>query len=199
VNRDLVASKTEDRTGEQARAWNSEGRGCSGSWHEDGLPDESSDILWCIRQADILNGDAAVHDFLRLGGWRITGGRGRVSKGLAGEYLNAALGELPASIAELQRAIRAGRHRTAEQRLMCDVLAVFVAERKPRRSALAAVLSCDVSTLSHLNKRGNELLAEIRDSLEESNEKLDTILRALSLDPVREAELALEKELEDAA
>jgi hypothetical protein len=43
------------------------------------------------------------------------------------------------------------------------------------------------------------LLAEIRDQLEESNDKLDLILRALRLDPVLEAEIALETELEEAA
>jgi hypothetical protein len=153
-------------------------------------------------QSDICSDGNRARDWLALGGWRHAGSdakRGRPPQGLAGDYLKTALQGLPCSIEELREAISAGRHRTGEQQLFRDVLSIFIAHQEPRRRALADLLHCNPSTISRLNQGGVELLAEIRDQLEESSDKLDLILSALNLDPVREAEIALEAELEDAA
>lgn len=124
------------------------------------------------------------------------------NRGLAGEELRAAL---PSSldIGTLRVAIRKRRHRTGEQRLQLDILALWLAHNSVNRNSLAAELDCHVSTISLLTKRGKELDAiavrlreELRGDLkrvvEESNhQQLMEILKALGVDVVDDAETVL--------
>ena len=125
--------------------------------------------------------------------------RGRPRKpALAGDLLRVALKQLPYSLDDFFLAIASGSHRTEEQKQQLAVLSIFIAVKKPRMTELAALLGLKwTKGLYRYQKKGQRMIAElteeIRRQIDEANEsQLKLILAALGLNPVAEAEQALE-------
>ena len=135
---------------------------------------------------------------------------GRPRKGLAGSPLRDQLAALTPrwDITFYSAAIKAGRHRSLEQREAVRLLACFIAlpriAREPKRNtaALASMLECSEDTIRRLKEKGmaelenlfaaaaadrdQELRRYIGDVLEQQTER---ILAAIGLRPPRAAEV----------
>jgi hypothetical protein len=111
-----------------------------------------------------------------------------------GKFIRA-LGLLPRSPVGLRASLSPGRH-TREQCEMRDLLAVVIAETRPSPTEAIEILGCSSrTTIYNLERRGMELLQELRASDARIEGKLDDLYRLLldlnGANPADEAEMIL--------
>jgi hypothetical protein len=176
-------------------------------WH-DGFTPQQEECAELMSETPVDAGNRGPHlyrNYLLASGWMIrhagtTGNpRGRPKTGIQRWKLRTALAaDLPGfELSDFQSAVIAGRHRTPRQREAKEALCVWLAWKRPKPNldSLSAVLECDARTLRYYRKEGTKLIAELKEFIEESNERqLAAILAALGINVVAEAEALLEEQ-----